>query len=58
MPPPFPGLSVQERATKISHGNTARLASYHGDDALCKICGMITADESRHEGGCILGLLI
>ncbi len=42
-------IHLQERATKISHGNTARLAAYHGDKALAKICGIIAADESRHE---------
>ena len=38
-----------ERATKISHGNTARFAREHGDETLGKICGMIAADEGRHE---------
>jgi acyl-[acyl-carrier-protein] desaturase len=42
-------VAVQERATKISHGNTARLAGYYGDQALAKICGIIAADEGRHE---------
>lgn len=47
---PHPFLPVlQERATKISHGNTARLASYYGDTLLTKICGVIAADEGRHE---------
>ncbi len=41
--------SQQERATNISHANTARLASYHGDNALTKVCGLIAADEGRHE---------
>ncbi|KAH7840691.1 hypothetical protein Vadar_020355 [Vaccinium darrowii] len=41
--------SFQERATFISHGNTARLAKHHGDIKLAKICGMIAADEKRHE---------
>jgi len=45
----FVYTSFQERATKISHGNTARLATYYGDNALCKLCGVIAADESRHE---------
>lgn len=40
---------VQERATKISHGNTARHAKDYGDDVLGKICGAIASDESRHE---------
>ncbi|NP_001267709.1 acyl-[acyl-carrier-protein] desaturase, chloroplastic [Cucumis sativus] len=41
--------SFQERATFISHGNTARLAKEHGDIKLAQICGTITADEKRHE---------
>ena len=49
---PYLGLiytSFQERATKISHGNTARLANQCGDETLGKICAMVTGDESRHE---------
>lgn len=45
----FVYTSFQERATKISHANTARLASYYGDQALTKVCGVIAADEGRHE---------
>mmetsp|Transcript_23592 Transcript_23592/g.57817 ORF Transcript_23592/g.57817 Transcript_23592/m.57817 type:complete len:402 (+) Transcript_23592:359-1564(+) len=45
----FVYTSFQERATKISHGNTARFAKEHGDEMLGKICGMIAADEGRHE---------
>ncbi|KAJ7520564.1 hypothetical protein O6H91_19G012700 [Diphasiastrum complanatum] len=41
--------SFQERATFISHGNTARLAKEHGDSQLATICGMIASDERRHE---------
>lgn len=41
--------SFQERATFISHGNTARLAKEHGDFKLAQICGTIAADEKRHE---------
>ncbi|KAG1672120.1 hypothetical protein FOA52_001707 [Chlamydomonas sp. UWO 241] len=41
--------SFQERATKISHGNTARHALEHGDETLAKICGSIASDEGRHE---------
>ncbi|KAL0382587.1 UNVERIFIED_CONTAM: Stearoyl-[acyl-carrier-protein] 9-desaturase, chloroplastic [Sesamum calycinum] len=41
--------SFQERATSISHGNTARLAKEHGDYKLAQICGTIAADEKRHE---------
>jgi len=45
----FVYTSFQERATKVSHGNTARLALEYGDETLSKICGAIAADESRHE---------
>lgn len=41
--------SFQERATRISHGNVARLALAQGDDALARICRRIAGDESRHE---------
>ncbi|KAI3978308.1 hypothetical protein MKX01_013106 [Papaver californicum] len=41
--------SFQERATFISHGNTARHAKEHGDLKLAQICGTIAADEKRHE---------
>jgi len=41
--------SFQERATKVSHGNTARFANDEGDPVLGKICGTIAADEGRHE---------
>eukprot|EP00252_Welwitschia_mirabilis_P017129 TRINITY_DN38014_c0_g1_i1.p1 TRINITY_DN38014_c0_g1~~TRINITY_DN38014_c0_g1_i1.p1 ORF type:complete len:402 (+),score=41.48 TRINITY_DN38014_c0_g1_i1:94-1299(+) len=41
--------TFQERATFISHGNTARLAKEHGDLKLAQICGSIAADERRHE---------
>ena len=41
--------SFQERATKVCHGNTARFAKEHGDDVLSKMCGLIAADEGRHE---------
>ncbi len=41
--------SFQERATKISHGNTALLANKAGDPTLGKICALVTGDESRHE---------
>lgn len=45
----FVYTSFQERATKISHGNTARHAADYGDAILGQICGAIAADESRHE---------
>ncbi|KAK0580344.1 hypothetical protein LWI29_000880 [Acer saccharum] len=41
--------SFQERATFISHGNTAKLAKDHGDMKLAQMCGTIAADEKRHE---------
>ena len=41
--------SFQERATKVAHGNTARLAKEFGDETLAKLCGLIAADEGRHE---------
>src|SRR5947209_6621364 len=41
--------SFQERATKISHNNAAKVAAKQGDAALSKICQKIAGDESRHE---------
>ncbi|KAM7460895.1 hypothetical protein LguiA_029016 [Lonicera macranthoides] len=41
--------SFQERATFISHGNTARHAKDFGDLKLAQICGTIAADKKRHE---------
>ncbi|XP_059458233.1 stearoyl-[acyl-carrier-protein] 9-desaturase, chloroplastic-like isoform X2 [Corylus avellana] len=41
--------SFQERATFVSHGNTAKLAMKYGDEKLAQICGTIAADEKRHE---------
>lgn len=41
--------SFQERATFVSHGNTARQAKEFGDLKLAQICGTIAADERRHE---------
>jgi len=41
--------SFQERATFVSHGNTARLAKEGGDPVLARICGTIASDERRHE---------
>ncbi|THU67644.1 hypothetical protein C4D60_Mb05t26890 [Musa balbisiana] len=41
--------SFQERATFISHGNTARLAEDHGELNLAQICGTIASDEKLHE---------
>jgi acyl-[acyl-carrier-protein] desaturase len=45
----FVYTAFQERATFISHGNTARHAKEHGDLKLAQICGIIAADERRHE---------
>eukprot|EP00798_Chlamydomonas_sp_ICE-L_P022548 gene22548-29673_t len=45
----FVYTSFQERATKISHANTARLATYNGNTLLARMCGIIAADEARHE---------
>lgn len=41
--------SFQERATRISHGNVARIAGKEGEGNLARICGMIAGDEARHE---------
>lgn len=41
--------SFQERATKISHGATARHAKDYGDKVLGQITGAIASDEARHE---------
>nr|2UW1_A Chain A, PLASTID DELTA4 MULTIFUNCTIONAL ACYL-ACYL CARRIER PROTEIN DESATURASE [Hedera helix] len=40
--------SFQERATFISHANTAKLAQHYGDKKLAHICGSIASDEKRH----------
>ena len=45
----FVYTSFQERATKISHGNTGNQAIKHGDATLGKICALIAGDEARHE---------
>ena len=41
--------SFQERATKISHLNTGKLAQKAGDSVLQRICTTISGDEGRHE---------
>jgi acyl-[acyl-carrier-protein] desaturase len=41
--------SFQERATKISHVNTGKLATKAGDGTLARICNTIAGDEARHE---------
>lgn len=42
-------VAFQERATKIAHGNTGKLAEKCGDATLGKICAAIAGDEARHE---------
>ncbi|KAL2503665.1 Acyl-[acyl-carrier-protein] desaturase 6 [Abeliophyllum distichum] len=49
----FVYTSFQERATFVSHGNTARLAKESGDPVLARVCGTIAADEKRHENAYI-----
>jgi acyl-[acyl-carrier-protein] desaturase len=49
---PYHGLiytSFQERATRISHQNVAKIAAKQGEVALSKICNRIAGDEARHE---------
>ncbi len=41
--------AFQERATRISHGNVAKIAARQGDENLARICRKISADEARHE---------
>ena len=41
--------SFQERATKVSHVNTGKLADIAGDPVLGRICKQIAGDEARHE---------
>lgn len=41
--------AFQERATRITHGNVAKLAASQGDDGLARICRRIAGDEARHE---------
>jgi acyl-[acyl-carrier-protein] desaturase len=41
--------SFQERATKIAHVNTGKLADKNGDATLSRICKTIAGDEARHE---------
>jgi acyl-[acyl-carrier-protein] desaturase len=41
--------AFQERATKVSHANVARLAAVRGDANLIRICLKIAGDEARHE---------
>jgi acyl-[acyl-carrier-protein] desaturase len=56
---PFCGFirtAFQERATSISHGNTARRARELGDASLARICGAIAAGEKRHEAAYMMVL--
>jgi acyl-[acyl-carrier-protein] desaturase len=41
--------AFQERATFVSHARTAKRAALHGDACLAKLCGVVAADERRHE---------
>jgi acyl-[acyl-carrier-protein] desaturase len=41
--------AFQERATKVSHANVARMAGERGDANLNRICLKIAGDEGRHE---------
>lgn len=41
--------AFQERATRISHQNCAKLAGDQGNEALAGICRRIAGDEARHE---------
>ncbi|HEX2536610.1 MAG TPA: acyl-ACP desaturase [Chitinophagaceae bacterium] len=41
--------SFQERATRIAHMNTGKLADKGGDTTLSRICKTIAGDEARHE---------
>jgi acyl-[acyl-carrier-protein] desaturase len=45
----FVYTSFQERATKVAHSNTAKLARADGDKNLANICIQIASDEQRHE---------
>ncbi len=40
--------SFQEKATQISHKNTAVLSGKYGDSQIQLICGTIAGDEARH----------
>jgi acyl-[acyl-carrier-protein] desaturase len=41
--------AFQERATKISHNNVAKLAEREGNAHLARICQRVAGDEARHE---------
>jgi acyl-[acyl-carrier-protein] desaturase len=49
---PYQGIvytSFQERATRISHMNTGKLALRAGDSSLSKVCSTIAGEEAKHE---------
>jgi acyl-[acyl-carrier-protein] desaturase len=49
---PYQGIvytSFQERATRISHVNTGKLAFRAGDASLSRICSTIAGEEAKHE---------
>ncbi|MCA9417678.1 MAG: acyl-ACP desaturase [Candidatus Omnitrophica bacterium] len=51
---PYKGFvytSFQERATKISHSNVAKLCQKAGFKSLHRMCQIISGDEARHEEG-------
>jgi acyl-[acyl-carrier protein] desaturase len=51
---PYKGFvytAFQERATKISHSNVAKLAAKAGCQPLSRMCQVISGDEARHEEG-------
>ncbi len=51
-PDPYATLvygAFQERATRISHANVARLVAQAGDATLARVCHRIAGDEARHE---------
>ncbi len=41
--------AFQERATRVTHGNVARMAGEQGEESLARICRRIAGDEARHE---------
>jgi acyl-[acyl-carrier-protein] desaturase len=41
--------AFQERATRITHGNVAKMAGQQGEENLARICRKIASDETRHE---------
>ena len=41
--------AFQERATRVSHLNVAKISAKHGETNLATICHKIASDEARHE---------